>query len=262
MLRCSLADHTASCGASRASGSCASRQSRCRRVPRSATTVAASSRAPWVGYPIAPGCHRSIVRAGVTPCGRVNRLGLQPSRWKLRHADHGRFPTTDGETWLMRWHNLCQGLAHMWTRRQRLQSAFRVTAAVVMSLWVVATLACAMHCAGLFEIGIKASGSCCRRVATVASASETGAAAHHQPSGPTKSGGSGCLKELIAGKPAPSTTFQGTALPQLAWLASTPVDQAARPSSCDRAGDRQRCSTPALMLGRGLRTLEPPSSLA
>ncbi len=91
----------------------------------------------------------------------------------------------------------------MWTLRQKAQPAFRVTAAAVMSLWLMATVACAMHCAGLLRTATSGAGSCCLRAASSPSASATGTSSrHHSRTHPSGTGSSGCLKEYVAGKPA------------------------------------------------------------
>ena len=146
----------------------------------------------------------------------------------------------------------------MWTLRQRAQPVFRVTAAAVMSLWLMATVACSMHCAGLLRTATAGSGSCCILAASSPSASATGTSSrHHSPTGSPGTGGSGCLKEYFAGKPAGLVAPQAVIAPQTV-LVEPPV---AAPFLA-RFDEHPRHGSPALMLGRGLRPLAPPSRIA
>jgi len=150
----------------------------------------------------------------------------------------------------------------MWTLRQRLQPFFRTAAGVVLPLWLMATVVCAMHCAGLFGTGTGRSGSCCHRDVSFSTSSNRGTASHHQPSGPSKADGSGCLKEYVAGKPSEITALQAAIAPQIPWPTILVVQPPVAASFFTSSVGHTRRSSPALMLGRGLRVLAPPSRLA
>ena len=150
----------------------------------------------------------------------------------------------------------------MWILRQKLHPAFRLTAAAVLSFWLVATAACTMHCAGLVQTGTAAPGSCCHRAASSPNASATGTSPQHQPSGSSGMGGSGCLKEYTAGKSAGLTAPQAVIAPQIVWRTPVVKQPPVSNSFLARFDQHLRRGSPALMLGRGLRTLAPPFRLA
>ena len=151
----------------------------------------------------------------------------------------------------------------MWTLRQKAQPAFRVTAAAVMSLWLMAIIACAMHCAGLLRPANAGPGSCCLHAASSPSASATGTSSrHHSRTDPSGTGSSGCLKEYLAGKPAGWAAPQVVIAPQTIWRTPVVVEPPVSTSFLARFNEHRRRGYPALMLGRGLRTLAPPDCLA
>ena len=111
----------------------------------------------------------------------------------------------------------------MWTLRQRLQPGFRAIAGVVLSLWLVATTVCTLHCAGPLASTSNSSRTCCHRDPSPSTQSFTGSTSHQVPINSSKKGPSGCLKEYLVGKRAQLAALQLTDSSQILWR--TPFGQ-------------------------------------
>lgn len=146
--------------------------------------------------------------------------------------------------------------------RQRFQSAFRVTAAVVMLLWIASRVACSLHCAGMLGGGDPVTPECCHRVAAQVAAN-SGNSTSQPTSDSSEPGCCGCLKEFTAGKPVELTPPGSAMVPQGVWLRSIldelPVAAVARDTCADH---HRQLTLPAIFLGRALRSLAPPFLLA
>ena len=149
----------------------------------------------------------------------------------------------------------------MWTLRQRLQPGFRAIAGVVLSLWLVATTVCTMHCAGLLASGNGSSRSCCHRDPSPSTQSLPDSSSHQVPLNSSQKGSSACLKEYLVSKPAQLAAFKVTDSSEI--LRRTPrwAEEGFTVHFVAHQNERTRRNLPELILGRGLRTLAPPSDL-